>query len=199
MSGNRSCACCENSTNRRALIKGGLTAGAGLALAPGLSQAQEAADPKSLRPREGDFIIRDGDATATPLTPADIKLHSEQTFAWSMAPEGAIVRDGSGLNALVLLRYEPSELSPETLARAADGVVAYTQICTHNGCGVGDWIADQRVIQCGCHFTIFDPKDSGKILEGPAPRALPALPLKVVDGKLVVAGGYTEPVGFDNA
>lgn len=194
----KNCACCKMSTNRRALIKGGLTAGAGLALAPGAVHAQDDADPKSLRPREGDFIIRDGDATATPLTPDDIKLHTDQTFAWSMDPAGNVVRDGSGLNALILLRFEPSELSEETLARSAEGIVAYTQICPHNGCGVGDWIADQRVVQCGCHFTIFDPKDSGKILDGPAPRPLPALPVKVLDGKLVVAGNYSAPVGFDN-
>ena len=32
---------------------------------------------------------------------------------------------------------------------------------------------------------------------GPAPRTLPALPLKIVDAKLVVAKPFTAPVGFE--
>jgi len=34
------------------------------------------------------------------------------------------------------------------------------------------------------------------VIDGPAPRALAALPLKVVDGKLVVAKPFTARVGI---
>ena len=44
---------------------------------------------------------------------------------------------------------------------------------------------------------MFDPKDGGRVVEGPAPRMLPALPLKVVDAKLVVAKPFTAAVGFE--
>jgi Rieske Fe-S protein len=35
------------------------------------------------------------------------------------------------------------------------------------------------------------------VLDGPAPRALPALPLKIADGMLVVAKPFTTRVGFE--
>ena len=47
------------------------------------------------------------------------------------------------------------------------------------------------MLECACHFSIFDPKDGGKVVDGPAPRVLPALPLKIVDGHLVVARPFT--------
>jgi Rieske Fe-S protein len=82
---------------------------------------------------------------------------------------------------------------------AADGVVAYTAICTHSGCEVVDWLADERLLYCSCHSSKFDPKDGARVVDGPAPRSLPALPLKVVDGRLVVAKPFTSRVGFESA
>jgi rieske iron-sulfur protein len=34
------------------------------------------------------------------------------------------------------------------------------------------------------------------VIDGPTPRALPALPLKIVDGKLAVARPFTSRVGI---
>ena len=41
----------------------------------------------------------------------------------------------------------------------------------------------------------FDPKDRARIQGGPAPKPLPALPLRLADGKLTVAGPFTGKVG----
>jgi len=101
------------------------------------------------------------------------------------------------LNAIVLLRLDEASLAAETRARAADGVVAYTAICTHNGCDVDDYIADQFALSCSCHESEFDARDAARVVDGPAPRPLPALPLKVVDGLLVVARPFTSRVGFE--
>ena len=97
----------------------------------------------------------------------------------------------------MLLRIDPNTLSPDTRTRAADGVVAYTSICTHTGCDIDDWLADEHLLSCPCHFSTFDPKDGARVVDGPAPRMLPALPLKIVEGKLVVAKPFTAPVGFE--
>jgi Rieske Fe-S protein len=118
-------------------------------------------------------------------------------MAWAMDPADQTVRSGSRLNQVLLLKFDPQQLAADTRARAAEGVVAYTSICPHTGCDVDDWLADQQHLSCQCHFSTFDPKDDGKVVEGPAPRMLPALPLKVVDGKLVVAKPFTTPVGFE--
>jgi Rieske Fe-S protein len=109
-----------------------------------------------------------------------------------------VVRSGSRLNQLVVVRLDTSKLGPATAALAADGVVAYSAICTHNGCEVSEWSAEDQLLTCPCHLTSFDPKDGARVVEGPAPRPLPALPLKIVGGKLVVAGPLTARVGFQS-
>jgi len=180
---------------RRALLEGGIAIGLGLSLAPALVIGQS--DPASMMPREGDFLVKADKSSLEPLTPGDIPLDAAPTSAWAMDPADRTVRSGSRLNALVLLRFPPARLTARSQPRAADGVVAYTAICTHSGCEVIDWIADQETLSCPCHDSIFDPKDDAKVVDGPAPRTLPALPLKVADGKLVVAGPFTSRVGFE--
>jgi rieske iron-sulfur protein len=180
---------------RRTLLKAGLVLGLAFGHDDSSSFGQD--DPSSIRPRPGDLMIRSGDASRTPLSPADIPLASIQTMAWAMDPADRIVRSGSRLNQVILLRLDPDSLSAETRAHAADGVVAYTSICTHTGCDVDDWQASDRMLACQCHFSVFDPRDGAKVVDGPAPRPLPALPLKLVDGKLVVAQSFTAPVGFE--
>jgi len=179
---------------RRRLIQAGLAAGVGALLSPRLL-AQD--DIATIRPKEGDLLVRAGDAQHGPLRAADIPLNGQQVPAWAIDPATSTVRSGTRLNGVILLRLDESTLAPETRARAAEGVVAYTTICTHNGCDVDDWIADRLVLSCSCHESEFDPKDAGKVLDGPAPRALPALPLKIVDGMLAVAKPFTTRVGFE--
>ncbi len=172
-----------------------LAAGIG-ALVPA-RHAAGAQDAAALRPQEGDLLVRADDAQRQPLRPSDIPLNAHQIAAWAMEPSDRTVRSGSRLNALVLLRLDEAALSAETRARAADGVLAYTAICTHYGCDVEDWLADRRLLSCACHESQFDPRDAAKVIDGPAPRPLPALPLKIVDGMLAVARPFTAPVGFE--
>jgi Rieske Fe-S protein len=182
-------------SSRRALLKAGLTLGLGWRVTPVLTADQE--DPAAARPKEGDLLVRLGDASKTPLTPDDIRIGAAQTMAWAVDAADHVVRNGSRLNQIMLLRFDPASLSAETRARAADGVVAYTAICTHNGCDVQDWLPDSNAVYCACHESSFDPREGAKVVDGPAPRPLPALPLKIVDGKIVVAKPFTSRVGFE--
>lgn len=172
---------------RREVLKG--------AIALGLRFGQE--DPTAVRPKEGDLLVKPGDAGNTPLMPADIPLGAKHTLAWAMDPAAKTVRSGSRLNQLLLVRFDPEKMAPETRARSAAGVLAYTAICTHNGCDIDDWLAAEQLLSCSCHSSSFDPKDGARVVDGPAPRVLPALPLKIVDGKLVVARPFTSPVGYE--
>jgi Rieske Fe-S protein len=180
---------------RRSLLKGGICLG--LALAPVPSAGQT--DAASSRPREGDWLVKADDASQTPLTPDDITTDARQVQAWSMDPADRTVRSGSRLNRLLLVRVAVETLSAETRDRAADGVLAFTAICTHTGCDVVEWLPDEHVLYCPCHFSKFDPRDGAKVQDGPAPRPLPALPLAVKDGRLVVARPFTAKVGFEAA
>jgi Rieske Fe-S protein len=55
-------------------------------------------------------------------------------------------------------------------------------VCTHTGCIV-DKVAD-GLIQCPCHGSRY--RLDGTVAGGPAPRALPARPVTVVDGSIVL-------------
>jgi Rieske Fe-S protein len=177
------------------LLKAGLTFGVGWRLTPVVPlTAQD--EPAQLRPRQGDLLVRAGGAP-TPLTPGDIPVGQIQTMAWAMDPTAHVVRSGTRLNQILLLRFDAAALSADTRARAAEGVVAYTAICTHNGCDVADWLASEQQLYCACHESTFDPKDGAKVVDGPAPRALPALPLTIVDGSLAVAAPFTARIGFE--
>jgi rieske iron-sulfur protein len=184
----------DERVGRRAVLQAGIALGIELGLS-GKALAQE--DAASQRPKEGDLFVKVGDSTATPLRPADLALGGKQTMAWPMDPAGNTVRNGSRLNRVMLLRMDAEKLSPETKSRAADGVVAYTAICTHTGCEVTEWVPEEQLLYCPCHESKFEPKDGAKVVDGPAPRMLPALPLKLAEGKLAVAKPFTAPVAFE--
>jgi rieske iron-sulfur protein len=168
--------------------------GVSLALAPRLASAQ--AEPTRERPRAGDLLVAMGATPSDPLKPDDLPLDSKQTFAWPMDPATNTVRNGSRLNKVLLLRLDPEGFDPETKEHTTEGVVAYSAICTHTGCDVTSWHADRQLLECPCHYSLYDPKQGAKVVGGPSPRRLPALPLKIVDGRLVVAKPFTGRAGF---
>ena len=126
---------------RRAIVKSGLGVGLALGLSPAAASAQD--DPASVRPKAGDLLVRVDDPSLKPLRADDIAPGMTQVMAWAMDPTEKIVRRGSRLNRIMLLRLDEAVLVGETKARAAAGVVAYTAICTHTGCDVSDWLADE--------------------------------------------------------
>ena len=181
-------------SGRRAVLKGGLGWGIGLGFAPALL----AQDPTSARPSVGDLFVRVEDTELTPLGPQDI-VAGAPVNAWPMDPTDRTVRSGSRLNRVLLLRLDPERLAPTTKERAAEGVVAYTAICTHTGCEVTDWLSVEQLLHCACHGSQFDPSDGARVVQGPAPRTLPALPLALEAGRLAVARPFTSRVGFESA
>ncbi len=180
--------------SRRIGRRAALCVGLGLFAAPRRGAAQD--DPKRARPRPGDVLVKTGGADNTPLKATDLPPGGPQVFAWPMDPADKTVRDGTRLNKVLLLRLDPAGFDPATLARAADGVVAYSAICPHTGCEVMSWHPETQRLECPCHFSQYDPKAGARVVSGPSPRALPALPLKSADGRLVVAKPFTGRVGF---
>jgi Rieske Fe-S protein len=61
--------------------------------------------------------------------------------------------------------------------------VGLTAVCTHTGCIV-DKVAD-GLIECPCHGSRY--RLDGTVARGPAPRALPARPVTVVDGSIMLS------------
>jgi len=165
-------------------------------LGASLAAQPAAAQPANERPKEGDLLVRFDSASPVALEPKDIPVGGPQVFAWPMEPAGSVVRRGSRLNKVLLLRLDPATLVGETRERAADGVVAYSAVCPHAGCDVIGWLAEPKILECPCHSSHYNPRDAGVLIDGPASRALPALPLKIADGKLAVAKPFTSRPGF---
>ncbi len=167
----------------------------GLALTRLLAGAAQADDAASMPPQPGDhFVHLTGPGKGHAVRPDDLTLGGPQIQAYPAAPDG-MVRDGSRLNLVIMARFDPAALAEATRARAADGVVAYSAVCTHQACPVNQWSREQDAFVCSCHGSVFDPRDGAEVLDGPAPRRLPALGLKIVDGAVTVASGFTGRVG----
>jgi rieske iron-sulfur protein len=159
--------------------------------------AEGDADPaRDMRPQVGDLLVfSSGDHEGAVIKIADLKVGAPPVFAWPFDSSKKLPRDGSHFNQIVMIRFEPTALSPSETSRAVDGVVAYSATCTHQACAVTDWMVQKKVLQCPCHQSEYDLADGAKVVTGPAPRPLPALPLKVADGALVVAAPFTDRVG----
>jgi cytochrome b6-f complex iron-sulfur subunit len=75
--------------------------------------------------------------------------------------------------------------SPAVLVHLDNGdFVAYSAICTHQGCTVA---YKNGQLACPCHGSVFDPADGAAVIAGPAPKPLAEIPVKVKGGDVVKA------------
>jgi Rieske Fe-S protein len=175
------------------VLKGALGLGLTLPLAR-VHAAEE--DPAKVRPREGDrLVFLAGQRKGEMIKPENLPVGGPQTLAYPMDPASETVRNGSRLNQVLLIRLEPEQLSKDTGANAAEGVVAYSAVCTHQACPVSAWKQDAKTLYCTCHGSQFDPKNAAAVVAGPAPRPLATLPLRIEEGFLVAAAPFTSRVG----
>lgn len=185
-------------SGRRSLLTGALSlaalapmAGASL---PANAQA-EAASTRSQKPEPGDklaFMI--GPRQGKEILPADIEVGKPPVLAYPLDPHsGKVLVSRVGL--LTVVRLKPADLKPASARNAADGIVAFSSICTHYGCPITTLHPSQTQIVCNCHGSVFDAADRGTVTHGPATRRLAMLPLSIKDGALVVAGKFDGPLG----
>lgn len=181
--------------DRRTVLKGFVSGLVGLE-ASAVLRAQ-GTDPRKMRPQEGDtFVYAFGRREGETVRASGLELESEQITCYAKDVESGVVRDGSRLNQVIMCRFSPDDLSEETRAVAADGVVAYSAICPHTGCDISEWADESANALCSCHESEFDLRDGAVVIGGPAPRRLPHLPLRSEDGVLVAAAGFSAKVRF---
>jgi rieske iron-sulfur protein len=81
-------------------------------------------------------------------------------------------------------------------ANTTESLVAFSAICTHLGCTVYAQLSETGMLHCPCHGSQFNPREDAKVVQGPASRALPSLPIAIADdGTITVAGDFSGPVG----
>jgi rieske iron-sulfur protein len=189
---------------RRTLILTALAAGVCVAASQSASAADEDPPGSDERPQKADLlVVSEGDQEGQVIKPQDLKLGGPPMRAWPKDPKTSVIRSGSRLNEVLIVRLNPAEMDDDTRSHAADGIVAYSAICAHAGCPVTGWEkqeeGDKDVFKCPCHNSEYDPRQGAEVVFGPAPRRLAALPLVIVDGSLTVAAPFLGKVGAQQA
>ena len=184
-----------SSSQRRTVLKAAVGVGLGLPLTELANAANK--PPKKMRPQPGDLIVfRFNERQGEPIKPEDVILGEQLIQAMPMDPESKIMRDGSRLNGINLVRLEPEQLDEKTKPYSADGVVAYSSVCNHQGCDLTQWLPETHTFKCYCHYSQFDARFLGKPVDGPSKKKLAVLPIKLEDGILKVAEKFVGRVGF---
>jgi arsenite oxidase small subunit len=107
--------------------------------------------------------------------------HSQPTPVRAIARVGEIPVQGSKI-----FQY-PTDVAPCLLVRTSEtAYVAYSRICTHNSCPVF-YHADENAFVCPCHNGVFSVAD-GSVLQGPPPRPLPRILLKIRGQDILAVG-----------
>ena len=146
------------------------------------------------KPRPGDRLaFALGDRKGQEITPADIKAEEDAILAHPMDPGGQVLE--SRANLIALTRLPEDVLSAEVKPHAPEGIVAYSAVCTHYGCPVTKADPAQHTLICNCHGSAFDAAKRGVVVNGPAIRRLPMLPLKLDGTALAIGGGFDGPIG----
>jgi ubiquinol-cytochrome c reductase iron-sulfur subunit len=135
-------------------------------------------------------------ADGTPVHQDDIALDG----ALTVFPE---THTDAADSQVMLVRVPHRLLSTATIAGGVvDGRVAYSKVCTHAGCPVGQFRVDHRSpdtsyeLLCPCHQSLFDVLEGCRVLAGPAATPLPQLPLATDDaGFLIATGDFPSPIG----
>jgi rieske iron-sulfur protein len=193
---------CSDPT-RRALILTALATGTCFVAAKSAAAGEDQPGSDE-RPQKADvLVLSEGEHAGKIIDPQDLKLGGPPRRAWPKDPKTSVIRNGSRLNEVLVVRLDAAELDDETRALAAEGIVAYSAICSHAGCPVTGWLkgdsGDNDVFKCFCHNSEFDPRHSAQVVFGPAPRRLAALPLTTAGGSLTVAATFVGKVGGQQA
>jgi rieske iron-sulfur protein len=176
---------------RRIMLKiAGLSAAGGCAMHLGEADAQEGS-VKGMS--KGDLLVP-AKGEQKPVRLEDIKVGAKPLLVFPFDEKNQKPRDESRLNKLMLVRMDEAELSDELKARAVSGVLAFSAVCTHQGCDVTEYVVADKLLMCFCHFSKFSPAD-GTVAKGPASKSLPWVALAQKEGFVVVAGEFSARPG----
>jgi quinol---cytochrome c reductase iron-sulfur subunit len=148
------------------------------------------------------------DVAGTPVKPEYMEVgeltNAEPAIFFETDDEGEPLYEGTRLNqakakaAVILIRMNPDDITPAKGREnwGYEGILCYSKICTHVGCPISLAEQQNHHLLCPCHQSTFDLADNGRVVFGPAARALPQLPIAVdEEGYLVAQSDFTEPVG----
>src|SRR5262249_51160305 len=118
-----SCSFLDDATRRDVLAAAPIALGVALVL-PGAAMAQG----ENERAKVGDVFVPIDGGGQSPIEPRDVPIGGPPLFVWPMEPATRLVRNGSRLKKVLLLRLRPAAPHPLTPGHAADAAGAYTAL-----------------------------------------------------------------------
>lgn len=189
---------------RRRMVWGSLTAALGLLALPAVVSLRDLwlRGPKEKPPyqqltttlwKKGTRLMTD--PGGSPVRAADLEVGTVVHCLPEGLEDSEHPENEKAKAALLLMRLRPEELNVGQAA-GYQGIVAYSEICTHMGCPVALYEQQTHHLLCPCHQSTFDVPNGCKVIFGPAARPLPQLAITVdAEGYLVARKGFDEPVG----
>ena len=186
--------------SRRALLAGaGGVAGAALVTAAATPIASLGPRLSGIHATPWQRGVRLVDDQGHPYAADEIQVGSLYTALPDGGDDEAL---GAGL-LVVRLTGKYLQLPAGRRTWAPDGILAYSKICPHAGCAISLYryptyqpTSAGPALTCPCHYSTFSPGEGGRLIFGPAGRALPQLPLMIdPQGYLRAAGPFHEDVG----
>lgn len=105
----------------------------------------------------------------------------EETTAAASGESGGAIAAASDVPPGEALDFEDGG-RPAVLVHLETGeFVAYSAVCTHQGCTVA---YDSGELACPCHGSVFDPADGAAVVAGPAPEPLAEIPVTESGGEI---------------
>jgi ubiquinol-cytochrome c reductase iron-sulfur subunit len=143
--------------------------------------------------------VRLVDDEGRPYRADDIQIGA---FYTALPEHGDPESFGAGL-LVVRLPTEFLHLPADRRSWAPEGILAYSKICPHAGCAISLYryptyapTSQEPAFTCPCHYSTFLPGEGGRLVFGPAGRALPQLPLMIdAQRNLRAAGPFPGDIG----
>jgi len=149
-------------------------------------------------PERGDtFVYADGPNKGKDVVLADIVVDAPPITVQAKDETGTVRESEKA--TILLYRVAPDKIPTDIRGDTVEGLIAYSALCTHQGCLVSDWDATAKEFVCPCHKAAFAPLQGGITTGEMKTRALPQVPVKIHDGKLVIGDAILSWIGVKRA
>ncbi len=148
--------------------------------------------------RHDSFVYADGPNKGKDVMVVDIVVDAPPITVQAKNGETGEVRPSEKATVLVY-RVDPAKIPDDIRGDTVEGVIAYSALCTHQGCLLSDWDKATKQFICPCHNGLFDPLKGGVNTAGSPTRAIPQIPVKNHEGTLIVGDAIISWIGVKRA
>lgn len=149
--------------------------------------------PPGAPERFDSFVFADGPNKGKDVKAEDIVLDAPPVTVQAKDEEGNVRESEKA--TILMYRVSPDKIPADIRGDTWEGLIAYSALCTHKGCLLTGWDAPTKQFICPCHNGFFDPLKGGENTAGAPTRAIPQIPVRIHDGKLVVGDAIMGWIG----